>query len=104
MSRIEDVLNADLATQDPKNADSMRIPSLTSDDTDRVVSDAKAEVEKLRRMEPLTATLFDLVGPRDQDLSTYAKEGANGPKLTKITSLQPRGFLTLIIWVEQEAQ
>lgn len=92
MSRIEDVLNADLATQDPKNADSMRIPSLTSDDTDRVVSDAKAEVEKLRRMEPLTATLFDLVGPRDQDLSTYAKEGANGPKLTKITSIATKRF------------
>lgn len=92
ISRIEDVLNADLAALDPKNADSMRIPSLTSDDTDRVVSDAKAEVEKLRRMEPVTATLFDLVGPRDQDLSTYAKEGANGPKLTKITSIATKRF------------
>ncbi|OEL28228.1 Rop guanine nucleotide exchange factor 9 [Dichanthelium oligosanthes] len=92
MSRLEDILNADLATQDPKNADSMRMPSLTSDDTDQVVSDAKAEVEKLRRMEPVTSTLFDLVGPRDQDLSTYANEGANGPKLTKISSIATKRF------------
>ncbi|CAL5096222.1 unnamed protein product [Urochloa decumbens] len=87
MSRIEDVLNADLATQDPKNVDSMRIPSLTSDDTDKVVSDAKAEVEKLRRMEPVTTTLFDFVGPRD-----HAKEGVNGPKLTKISSIATKRF------------
>lgn len=87
MSRIEDVLNADLAAQDPKNVDSMRILSLTSDDTDKVVSDAKAEVEKLRRMEPVTATLFDLVGPRD-----HGKEGANGPKLTKISSIATKRF------------
>lgn len=92
MSRIEDVLNADLATQDPKNVESTRIPSLTSDDTDKVVSDAKAEVEKLRRMEPVSAMLYDYVGRRDQDLSTYGKEGANVPKLTKISSVATKRF------------
>ncbi|XP_062179258.1 rop guanine nucleotide exchange factor 9-like [Phragmites australis] len=92
MSRIEDVLNADSATQDPKNAESMRIPSLLTYDTDKVVSDAKAEVEKLRRMEPVSATLFDFVGPRDQDLNTYGKEDANGPKLTKVSSIATRRF------------
>ncbi|KAG2617577.1 rop guanine nucleotide exchange factor 12-like [Panicum virgatum] len=84
MSRIEDVLNVDLATQDPKNADSMRIPSLTSDDTDKVISDAKAEVEKSRRMEPVTATMYDFVG--------HVKEGANGPKLSKISSIATKRF------------
>jgi len=92
MSRIEDVLSADLATQDPKNAESMRMASLTSDDTDKVVSDAKAEVEKMRRMEPVSPMLYDYVGPRDQDLSTYIKEGANGPKLTKMSSVANKRF------------
>ncbi|CAD6332876.1 unnamed protein product [Miscanthus lutarioriparius] len=92
MSRIEDVLSADLATQDPKNAESMRIASLTSDDTDKVVSDAKAEVEKMKRMEPVSPMLYDYVGPRDQDLSTYIKEGANGPKLTKMSSVANKRF------------
>ncbi|XP_066367172.1 rho guanine nucleotide exchange factor 8-like [Miscanthus floridulus] len=92
MSRIEDVLSADLATQDPKNAGSMRIASLTSDDTDKVVSDAKAEVEKMRRMEPVSPMLYDYVGPRDQDLSTYIKEGSNGPKLTKMSSVANKRF------------
>ena len=87
MSRIEDVLNVDLVTQDPKNADSMRIPSLTSDDTDKVISDAKAEVEKSRRMEPVTATMYDFVGSRD-----HVKEGANGPKLSKISSIATKRF------------
>ena len=87
MSRIEDVLNVDLATQDPKNADSMRIPSLTSDDTDKVISDAKAEVEKSRRMEPVTATMYDFAGSRD-----HVKEGANGPKLSKISSIATKRF------------
>jgi len=91
MSRIEDVLNADLATQDPKNAESMIIASLTSDDTDKVVSDAKAEVEKMRRMEPVSPMLCDYVGPRDQDLRTYGKEG-NGPKLTKMSSVATKRF------------
>ncbi|WVZ99590.1 hypothetical protein U9M48_044860 [Paspalum notatum var. saurae] len=91
-SRIEDVLNADLATQDAQSSESMRIPSLTSDDTDKVVSDAKAEVEKLGRMEPVSAMLFDFVGQRDQDLSIYGKEGANGPKLTKISSVATKRF------------
>ncbi|CAD6271235.1 unnamed protein product [Miscanthus lutarioriparius] len=92
MSRIEDVLSADLATQDPKNAESMRMASLTSDDTDKVVSDAKAEVEKMRRMEPVSPMLYDYVGPRDQDLSTYIKEGVNGPKLTKMSSVANKRF------------
>ncbi|PAN18166.1 hypothetical protein PAHAL_3G183400 [Panicum hallii] len=87
MSRIEDVLNVDLATQDPKNVDSMRIPSLTSDDTDKVVSDAKAEVEKSRRMEPVTATMYDFVGSWD-----HVKESANGPKLSKISSIATKRF------------
>ncbi|RLN00066.1 rho guanine nucleotide exchange factor 8-like [Panicum miliaceum] len=87
MSRIEDVLNVDLATQDPKNVDSMRIPSLTSDDTDKVVSDARAEVEKSRRMEPVTATMYDFVSSRD-----HVKESANGPKLSKISSIATKRF------------
>nr|ACG29985.1 pollen-specific kinase partner protein [Zea mays] len=88
MSRIEDVLGADLATRDdPKNAaGSMRIASLPcSDDTDKVVSDAKAEVERMRRMEPVPPApmLYDFVGPRDQDL---------GPRVTKISSVATKRF------------
>jgi hypothetical protein len=90
MSRIEDVLNADSAVQDRKDVESMRMPCLSADDTDKVVSDAKAEVEKFRRMEPVSMTLFDFVGPRDQDLSTYVKEDAMGPKLTKVSSVAAR--------------
>lgn len=92
MSRIEDVLKADLATQDHKDVESMRMPSLSTDDTDQVVSDAKAEVEKFRRMEPVSTMLFDFVGPRDEDLSTYGKEDAMGPKLTKVSSIATRRF------------
>ncbi|TVU20325.1 hypothetical protein EJB05_36530, partial [Eragrostis curvula] len=93
MSRIEDVLNADLAAQDRMNVESMRVPSLSTDETDKVVSDAKAEVEKFRRMEPVSPTLFDYVGPRDQGLNTYtSKEDTNGPKLTKVTSIATRRF------------
>jgi hypothetical protein len=88
MSRIEDVLGADLATRDdPKNAAGlMRIASLPcSDDTDKVVSDAKAEVERMRRMEPVPPApmLYDFVGPRDQDL---------GPRVTKISSVATKRF------------
>ncbi|GJM89726.1 hypothetical protein PR202_ga05941 [Eleusine coracana subsp. coracana] len=93
MSRIEDVLNADLATQDHKDVESMKMSSLSPDDTDQVVSDAKAEVEKFRRMEPVSTTLFDFVGPRDHDTSTYGKEeDAMGPKLTKVSSVATRRF------------
>ncbi|TVU20326.1 hypothetical protein EJB05_36531, partial [Eragrostis curvula] len=93
MSRIEDVLNADLAAQDRMNVESMRVPSLSTDETDKVVSDAKAEVEKFRRMEPVSPTLFDYVGPRDQGLNTYtSNEDTNGPKLTKVTSIATRRF------------
>ncbi|KAL6848949.1 hypothetical protein ACP4OV_021532 [Aristida adscensionis] len=86
MSRIEDVLNADAAAQDPKNAESTTIPSLLGDDTDKVVSDAKAEVEKMGRMEPVSATLFD------QGLNTYGKEDGNGPKLTKVSSIATKRY------------
>ncbi|KAL6618795.1 hypothetical protein ACP70R_033934 [Stipagrostis hirtigluma subsp. patula] len=92
MSRIEDVLKADAAAQDANNADSTTMPSLSTDDTDQVVSDAKAEVERMGRMEPLSATLFDPVGPGDQDLNTYGKEGTNGPKLTKVTSIATKRY------------
>ena len=70
----------------------MRMASLTSDNTDKVVSDAKAEVEKMKRMEPVSPMLYDYVGPRDQDLSTYIKEGVNGPKLTKMSSVANKRF------------
>uniref|UniRef100_A0A0A9AA43 Uncharacterized protein n=1 Tax=Arundo donax TaxID=35708 RepID=A0A0A9AA43_ARUDO len=92
MPRIKDVLNVDSTSQDPKNAESMRISSLSSDDTYKVVSDAKAEVEKLGRMELVSATLFDFVGPRDQDINTYGKGDANGRKLTKVSSIATRRF------------
>lgn len=73
MSRIEDVLSADLAARDLRNTESMRIAaSLTSDDTDKVVSDAKAEVEKTGRMEPVSPALSDLVGPKLTKISPVA--------------------------------
>lgn len=71
----------------------MATDKVVSDDTDKVVSDAKAEVEKMRRMEPVSPMLYDFVGPRDQDLSiTHGKEGAHGPKLTKISSVATKRF------------
>ncbi|AQK88418.1 Rop guanine nucleotide exchange factor 9 [Zea mays] len=73
MSRIEDVLSADLAARDLRNTESMRIAaSLASDDTDKVVSDAKAEVEKTGRMEPVSPALSDLVGPKLTKISPVA--------------------------------
>lgn len=73
MSRIEDVLSADLAARDLRNTESMRIAaSLTSDDTDKVVSDAKAEVEKTGRMEPVSPALADFVGPKLTKISPVA--------------------------------
>lgn len=73
MSRIEDVLSADLAARDLRNTESMRIAaSLASDDTDKVVSDAKAEVEKTGRMEPVSPALADFVGPKLTKISPVA--------------------------------
>jgi hypothetical protein len=94
MSRIEDVLHADSLTQDPKNADAMRMPSLQSDDTDTVVQDAKDEVERLGRMEPLNATLFDYVGPRDGDIESMLSESqdSQGSKLTKVSPIATKRF------------
>ncbi|KAM0921926.1 hypothetical protein ACQ4PT_006525 [Festuca glaucescens] len=94
MSRIEDVLHADSLAQDPKNADAMRMPSLQSDDTDTVVQDAKDEVERLGRMEPLNATLFDYVGPRDGDIESMIAESEDpdGAKLTKVSPIATKRF------------
>uniref|UniRef100_A0A0D9WJN2 PRONE domain-containing protein n=1 Tax=Leersia perrieri TaxID=77586 RepID=A0A0D9WJN2_9ORYZ len=100
MSRIEDVLHADSLVQDHTTQDSMRMPSLSSDDTDKVVLDAKAEVERLRRMEPFSATLFDFVGPRDQDVEATKmdsrdigrREDTPGRKLTKVSPIATKRF------------
>ncbi|KAF0928296.1 hypothetical protein E2562_039407 [Oryza meyeriana var. granulata] len=100
MSRIEDVLHADSLTQDTTTQESMRIVSLSADDTDKIVLDAKAEVERLRRMEPVSATLFDFVGPRDKDVEatrmdsqdTGCREDAHGRKLTKVSPIATKRF------------
>ncbi|KAL5202488.1 hypothetical protein ABZP36_013440 [Zizania latifolia] len=100
MSRIEDVLHADSLVQDATTQESMRIPSLSANDMDRVVLDAKAEVERLRRMEPISATLFDFVGPRDQVVeatkldshNTGCMEDAQARKLTKVSPIATRRF------------
>ncbi|KAM0886113.1 hypothetical protein ACQ4PT_029886 [Festuca glaucescens] len=94
MSRIEDVLHADSLAQDPKNADAMRMPSLQSDNTDTVVQDAKDEVERLGRMEPLNATLFDYVGPWDGDIESMIAESEDpdGAKLTKVSPIATKRF------------
>ncbi|KAM0880961.1 hypothetical protein ACQ4PT_033239 [Festuca glaucescens] len=94
MSRIEDVLHADSLAQDPKNADAMRMLSLQSDDTDTVVQDAKEEVERLGRMEPLNSTLFDYVGPRDGDIESMIAESQDpeDAKLTKVSPIATKRF------------
>ncbi|PNT70722.1 hypothetical protein BRADI_2g16800v3 [Brachypodium distachyon] len=94
MSRIEDVLRADSLAQDPKNAEATRMPSLSSDDTDTVVQDAKDEVERLGRMEPLNSTLFDYVGPRDGDIGPMMSDSQEprGAKLSKVSSIATKRF------------
>uniref|UniRef100_A0ACD5U0N8 Uncharacterized protein n=1 Tax=Avena sativa TaxID=4498 RepID=A0ACD5U0N8_AVESA len=94
MSRIEDVLQADSLAQDPKNADAAAVPSLSSDDTDTVVQDAKDEVERLGRMEPLNQTLFDYVGPRDGDIESMMSESDDpqDAKLTKVSLVATKRF------------
>uniref|UniRef100_A0ACD5TDW0 Uncharacterized protein n=1 Tax=Avena sativa TaxID=4498 RepID=A0ACD5TDW0_AVESA len=94
MSRIEDVLQADSLAQDPKNADAAAVPNLSSDDTDTVVQDAKDEVERLGRMEPLNQTLFDYVGPRDGDIESMMSESDDpqDAKLTKVSLVATKRF------------
>ncbi|XP_048549188.1 rop guanine nucleotide exchange factor 9-like [Triticum urartu] len=94
MSRIEDVLHADSLTQDPKQGDSLRMPSLTSDDTDTVVQDAKDEMGRLGRMEPVNSTLFDLVGPRDGTIETMILESQDpqGKKLSKVSKIGTKRY------------
>ncbi|KAG8069360.1 hypothetical protein GUJ93_ZPchr0005g14634 [Zizania palustris] len=99
MSRIEDVVHADSLVQDATTQESMRIPSLSADDMDRIVLDAKAEVERLRRMEPFSATLFDFVGPRDLVVeetldfhNTGFMDDAQARKLTKVSPIATRRF------------
>ncbi|KAF6991890.1 hypothetical protein CFC21_008938 [Triticum aestivum] len=94
MSRIEDVLHADALAQDPKNGDSMRMPSLTTDDTDTVVQDAKDEMGRLGRMEPVNSTLFDYVGPRDGTIETMilGSQDPQGKKLSKISKIGTKRY------------
>ncbi|XP_044446539.1 rop guanine nucleotide exchange factor 9 isoform X1 [Triticum aestivum] len=94
MSRIEDVLHADSLTQDPKQGDSLRMPSLTSDDTDTVVQDAKDEMGRLGRMEPVNSTLFDYVGPRDGTIETMILESQDpqGKKLSKVSKIGTKRY------------
>ncbi|KAM3299975.1 hypothetical protein ACQJBY_041139 [Aegilops geniculata] len=94
MSRIEDVLHADALTQDPKNGDSMRMPSLTTDDTDTVVQDAKDEMGRLGRMEPVNSTLFDYVGPRDGTIETMilGSQDPQDKKLSKISKIGTKRY------------
>uniref|UniRef100_A0ACD5T7G4 Uncharacterized protein n=1 Tax=Avena sativa TaxID=4498 RepID=A0ACD5T7G4_AVESA len=94
MSRIEDVLRADALAQYPKNADAAGVPSLSSDDTDTVIQDAKEEVERLGRMEPLNQTLFDYVGPRDGDIESMMSESDDpeDAKLTKVSLIATKRF------------
>ncbi|KAE8786946.1 rop guanine nucleotide exchange factor 9-like [Hordeum vulgare] len=94
MSRIEDVLHADSLTQDPKKGDSMRMPSLTSDDTDTVVQEAKDEMGRLGRMEPVNSTLFDYVGPRDGSIETMILESQDpqGKKLSKVSQIGTKRY------------
>ena len=72
----------------------MRMPSLQSDDTDTVVQDAKDEVGRLGRMEPVNQTLFDYVGPQDGDIESMLS-GSNDPedaRLTKVSPIATRRF------------
>uniref|UniRef100_A0A452ZVX8 PRONE domain-containing protein n=1 Tax=Aegilops tauschii subsp. strangulata TaxID=200361 RepID=A0A452ZVX8_AEGTS len=94
MSRIEDVLHADSLTQDPKQGDSLRMPILTSDDTDTVVQDAKDEMGRLGRMEPVNSTLFDYVGPRDGTIETMILESQDpqGKKLSKVSKIGTKRY------------
>lgn len=102
MSRIEDVLHADSLAQasNTRTQESMRMASLSRYDTDKVVIDAKAEVERLGRMEPVSATLFDFVSPRDQDVVAMKMDSkekgcrgdAHSRKLTKVSPIATKRY------------
>ncbi|BAF18219.1 rop guanine nucleotide exchange factor 9 [Oryza sativa Japonica Group] len=102
MSRIEDVLHADSLAQasNTRTQESMRMASLSRYDTDKVVIDAKAEVERLGRMEPVSATLFDFVSPRDQDVVATKMDSkekgcrgdAHSRKLTKVSPIATKRY------------